>query len=190
MSDRQRLDWLVRHIVPFERRARGWLHRHVRTFAVSDADDIVQEAYARLWVLDLDTITNPRGYFMTIIRNLVAEQARRAKIVPMVRMGEIESLNIISEEPGPEREAVAGAELELVRQVLEGLPPQSRRAFELRKFEGLTVREVAGRLGVTESAVEKLLARALARLLAALGEPGPVTNEEAGSVHERAIDQR
>jgi RNA polymerase sigma-70 factor (ECF subfamily) len=187
MDDGGRMQWLVRHIVPFERRARAWLHRHVRTLCVADADDILQEAYARIWALEPDTIANPRAYFMTIIRNLVAEQARRAKIVPMVRMGEIEALNIISEEPGPERHATAGAELDLVRKVLESLPPQSRRAFELRKLEGLSVRQVAERLGVTESAVEKLLARALARVLTAMSHVEHSDHSEP--VHERTYDQ-
>jgi RNA polymerase sigma-70 factor (ECF subfamily) len=190
MNDSDRMQWLVRHIVPFERRARAWLHRHVRTLSVADADDILQEAYSRIWVLDLEAIANPRAYFMTIIRNLVAEQARRAKIVPMVRMGEIDALNIISEEPGPERQVSAGAELELVRKVLETLPPQSRRAFELRKLEGLTVREVSERLGVSESAVEKLLARALSKILGAMSEVEPLSDEEQRPVHERTLDQR
>jgi RNA polymerase sigma-70 factor (ECF subfamily) len=190
MNDDKRMQWLVRHIVPFERRARSWLHRHVRTLSVADADDILQEAYARIWVLDCEAIANPRAYFMTIIRNLVAEQARRAKIVPMVRMGEIEALNIISDEPGPERHASAGADLDLVRRALETLPPQARRAFELRKLQGLTGREVAERLGVTESAVEKLLARALAKILDAMSEKEPISDDEERSIHERALDQR
>jgi RNA polymerase sigma-70 factor (ECF subfamily) len=190
MDDTERMQWLATHIVPFERKARAWLHRHVRTLSVADADDILQEAYARIWVLEPEAIAKPRAYFLTIIRNLVAEQARRAKIVPMVRMGEIESLNIISEEPGPERHASAGAELERLRRVLEGLPAQARRAFELRKIEGLTGRQVAERLGITESAVEKLLARALARVLDAMSETEQPADEAEGAVRERALDQR
>jgi RNA polymerase sigma-70 factor (ECF subfamily) len=190
MDDAGRMQWLVTHIVPFERRARAWLHRHVRSLTVSDADDILQEAYARIWVAEPEAIAKPCAYFMTIIRNLVAEQARRAKIVPMVRMGEIEALNIISDEPGPERHASAGAEVELLRKVLESLPPQARRAFELRKLEGLTGRQVAERMGVSESAVEKLLARALARVLDAMSETDQPAEEGQGTVHERALDQR
>ncbi len=190
MNDTERMQWLVRHIVPFERRARAWLHRHARTLSLADADDILQEAYARIWVLDGGSIANPRAYFLTIIRNLVAEQARRAKIVPMVRMGEIEALNIISDEPGPERHVSAGAELDLVGRALEALPPQSRRAFELRKLEGLTVRQVSERLGVSESAVEKLLARALAKILEAMSEREDTSDAEGRLTHDRALDQR
>ncbi len=184
MDDTARLAWLVRFIVPYEAQARGWLFRHVRTLSAADADDLVQEAYARLWVLDLESIANPRAYFVAIIRNLVGEQVRRAKIIPMERMGEIEALNIISEDPGPERRVSARSELEQLRQILETLPPQCRRAFELRKFDGLTIREAAGILGVTESAVEKLLARALAKILDAMGEV-EAPPAEAKRSHER-----
>lgn len=190
MQRDERMQWLVRHIVPYERRARSWLHRHVRTLTVADADDILQDAYARIWTLDLAAITNPRAYFMTIIRNLVLEQARRAKIVPMVRLGEIESLNILSEEPGPERQASAGLAIEQLRKTLETLPAQCRRAFELRKFESLSVREIAERLDISGSAVEKLLARALARILEAMSDVDTHTVHEGEQHHERAYDQR
>jgi RNA polymerase sigma-70 factor (ECF subfamily) len=190
MNDTERRQWLVRHIVPYESRARSWLYRHVRTLCVADADDIIQESYARIWMLDLESITHPRAYFLTIIRNLVAEHARRAKIVPMERMGEIEALNIISEEPGPERHASARGELEQLHKILDTLPPQCRRAFELRKFDGLTIHQAAEVLGVTDSAVEKLLARALARVLDSMNKVDTNSDEDTGISHERAHDQR
>jgi RNA polymerase sigma factor (sigma-70 family) len=190
VGDSERWQWLVRHIVPYESRARSWLYRNARTLSVADADDIIQEAYARIWVLDQESITHPRAYFATIIRNLVAEHARRAKIVPMERMGEIEALNIISEEPGPERHASARNELERLRNILETLPPQCRRAFELRKFDGLTIHQTAEVLGVTDSAVEKLLARALAKVLDSMSEVETNPEDESGMSHARAHDQR
>ncbi len=190
MNRDARMQWLVRHIVPYERRARSWLHRHVRTLSVADADDILQDAYARIWGLELEAIANPRAYFMTIIRNLVLEQARRAKIVPMVRLGEIESLNIVSDDPGPEQQASAGAALEQLRKTLETLPAQCRRAFELRKFESLSIREIAELLDISGSAVEKLLARALARILAAMSDVEGYSVNDNEQVHERAYDQR
>jgi RNA polymerase sigma factor (sigma-70 family) len=189
-TEADRLQWLAKYIVPYETAVRSWLGRHARTLSHADADDIVQEAYARIWVLPLDSIKHPRAYFSTIIKNLVAEQARRAKIVPMERMGEIEALNIVSEEPGPERHASARETLEHLRNTLDTLPPQCRRAFELRKIEGLTIQQAAGELGITESAVEKLLARALSKILTTMSEAEVASDRPSGASDERANDRR
>jgi RNA polymerase sigma-70 factor (ECF subfamily) len=180
-----RLQWLQRHIVPYEPTVRGWLYRQVRSMAKSDADDLIQEAYAKLWLLDFDAIANPHAYFVTIVRNLLGEQSRRAKIVPMERMGELEALTIISEEPGPEQIVSARAELERLVQIVATLPPQCRRAFELRKFEGLRVHEIALELGVTDGAVEKLLARAFAKVLDALGAQTAQDHSNTQQVYDR-----
>jgi len=48
--------------------------------------------------------------------------------------------------------------------LIDGLPPQCHRAFVLHKFEGYTHAEIAGILGISRSAVEKLLIRALVQL--------------------------
>jgi RNA polymerase sigma factor (sigma-70 family) len=189
-TDAHRLQWLANNIVPYEGGVRSWLNRHARTLSAADADDIIQEAYARIWVLPLDSIKHPRAYFSTIIKNLVAEQARRAKIVPMERMGEIEALQIASEEPSPERHASAREALEQLRDTLDTLPPQCRRAFELRKVEGLSIHQTAETLGVTDSAVEKLLARALAKILETMSEAEAAPESQPGSSSERVYDSR
>jgi RNA polymerase sigma-70 factor (ECF subfamily) len=187
-----RLQWLQHHIVPYEATVRGWLYRHVRSLSKADADDLVQEAYSRLWLLDFDAITSPHAYFVTIVRNLLGEQARRAKIVPMERMGELEALTIISEEPGPERIVSARDELEQLLEIVDTLPPQCRRAFELRKIEGLSIHEAALALGVTDGAVEKLLSRALAKVLDALGAATAEASSKTRQPYDRSgtpIDQ-
>jgi RNA polymerase sigma factor (sigma-70 family) len=187
-----RLQWLQRHVVPYEATVRRWLFRHVRSLPQADADDLIQEAYSKFWVLDLESIASPHAYFVTIVRNLVGEQARRAKIVPMERMGEIEALSIISEEPGPERTVSARNELEQLLAIVDTLPPQCRRAFELRKIEGLSIHEAALALGVTDGAVEKLLSRALAKVLDALGAATAEASSETRQPYDRSgtpVDQ-
>jgi RNA polymerase sigma-70 factor (ECF subfamily) len=174
--------WIAAHLLPQEAAVRGWIARHVRTLSNADADDFIQEAYARMWPLDFDTIENPRAYFYTTVRNLIAEQARHARIVPMERMGEIDALSIVSDEPGPERITSARQELERLRQIIETLPPQCRRTFELRKFDGLSIREAAERLGVTQSTVEKHLTKAYARILDALGRDKMTAGEGEGQI--------
>ncbi len=50
------------------------------------------------------------------------------------------------------------------------LPPQSRRAFLLNRVEGLKYKEVAEKMNITVSAVERLISRALAQLRRELKE--------------------
>ncbi len=156
------------HILPHEAELRGWLRRRLGSFDTSDVDDLVQEAFARIWATNFETIRNGRAYLYATVRHLLAEYARRSRIVPIELLGEIDSLNLISEAPGPDRWVGARQELERLRLVVAKLPVQCRRVFELRKFEGLSHGEVAKRMGLSEKTVENHLTRALARIGAAL----------------------
>ena len=167
LDDLARDHWIAAHILPLEGEVRGWLRRHVYSLASADADDLIQEAYSRLWDADFAHIHNGRGYFYATIRNLLLEHARRARIVPMERLGEIEALRIPSEEPGPERQVTARQELERLLMIVEGLPEQCQQAFRLQKFHGLSQREIAQEMNISEKTVEKHLASALVRVLKA-----------------------
>lgn len=182
MDDRARHQWIATYILPHEPEVRGWLRRHVRSLAPSDIDDLVQEAYARLWLSEFTRISNARGYLFTVIRNLLLEGARRARIVPMERMGEIEMLRIPSDEPELDRRVGARQELERLQRIVATLPEQSRRAFQLHKFQCLSQKEVAHQMNIAEKTVEKHLASALVRVLNALKEDA---NEDAGNASLR-----
>lgn len=168
MNDRARYVWIAGHILPFEGEVRGWLRKRVHSLPKQDADDLLQEVYARLWSVDFTHVANGRSYFYSAVRNLLLEHARRARIVPMERLGEIEALRIPSEEPGPERRASARQDLERLERIVQTLPEKCRRAFCLQKFQGLSQREIAAEMGLSEKTVEKHLATALMRVLEAL----------------------
>lgn len=169
MDESSRYRWLAAHILPHEAELRSWLRGRIRALGESDIDDLVQEAYARIWDADFDAIRNGRAYLYATVRNLLAEHARRSRIVPIELLGEIESLNIISGEPGPERQVGARQELARLKAIVAALPTQCRRVFELRKFDGLSYRDIASKLGLSEKTVENHLGRALARIVDSLG---------------------
>ena len=168
MNDRARHQWVATYILPHEGEVRGWLRRHAHTLSGADADDLIQEAYARLWLIDFSQIDSGRAYLYTTVRNLLLEHARRARIVPMERLGEIDALRIPSEEPGPERRVGARQELDRLERIVAALPEQCRRAFQLQKFRGLSQREIAQEMNIAEKTVEKHLATALLRVLDAM----------------------
>jgi RNA polymerase sigma factor (sigma-70 family) len=192
LDDSARYRWIGRHILVHEAQARRWLSRHVRSLSPNDADDLIQEAYLRIWSSDLASIQNPRAYLFASLRNLLLEQARHASIVPMERMGEIDELRIFSDDPGPERRIAARQELERLCAVVVSLPAQCRRVFELRKVQGMRQRDVASEMGISERTVEKHLAKALDRILEAfMREPGrdagsySIEAEKHGTTSER-----
>src|SRR3546814_17144002 len=90
---------------------------------------------------DVNLIRNGRAYFFTAARSIVLMRLRRARIVSIESVTEIESLNIVGDEPSPERIAAGRRELGRVRRLIDGLPERCRRRFELLKIEGLPPRE-------------------------------------------------
>jgi RNA polymerase sigma factor (sigma-70 family) len=172
MDEATRCRWIAAHVLPWEAELRGWLRQRLGQLVGCEADDIVQEAYTRIWAADLAPVRNGRAYLYATVRHLLSEYLRRSRIVPIELLGEIESLNLISEEPGPDRRVAARQELERLQSIVAQLPARCRRAFELRKFEGLTHREVAQRMGLSEKTVENHLTRALACIALAWSDGG------------------
>jgi RNA polymerase sigma-70 factor (ECF subfamily) len=156
-------------ILPHEADLRAWLRRSGSPPA--DVDDIVQEAYCRLAALDsVAHIGNGRAYLFRTARNIAIEKIRRARIVRIDCVTEIDALNVVDDEPSPERIVAGRRELGRVQRLIEGLPERCRQIFTLRRIHGLSQREVATRLGVTENVVETQSIRGLRLILRALTE--------------------
>jgi RNA polymerase sigma factor (sigma-70 family) len=153
--------WFAREILPHEADVRRWLARRVRGLADCHVDEVVQEAYARLWAAGAKRILNPRAYFFVTARHIVAEALRRSRVVSIESIADVDSLNISDGDVGPERRLSGREEIERMWHILAKLPPKCREAFELRKFSELSQREIAQRMQVSESTVEKHLVKAL-----------------------------
>jgi RNA polymerase sigma-70 factor (ECF subfamily) len=76
-----------------------------------------------------------------------------------------------------------GDELLGIDEALASLPEQQRRAIVLREWQGLSYREVATELGITQGAVETLIFRARRSLAAALETPGASRTRRARLAH-------
>ena len=168
---RLRHQWIADHILPWEAEVRRWLGRYTRTLRVDDIDDLIQEAYARLWSADFTRIRDGRTFLYSVVRNILRDQLRRARVVQIECVAEIDALEI-DEVPGPERWVSAHQQYEQLLRVLEKLTPQRLAVCQLRKFEGLSLREIALRLGIAEKTVENLLGLAQAQVMKALFAQG------------------
>ena len=163
--------WVGSQMLPHESDVRKWLRKRVRSDAA--IDDIVQEAYCRVAALSsVAHIDNGRAYFFRAVSSIFIDQLRRARVVRIDSVTEIGSLNVVDEEPSPERVVSAQRDLALVRRLIEDLPAKCRRIMELRRIDGLPQREVAERLGVTENVVEAQSIRGLRLVMKALEDEG------------------
>lgn len=165
-----RAAWLAMHILPHEPALRGWLRR--RAVAGIEIDDVVQESYAILATLtDIDHVDNPRAYLFRTAWSIVAKQLRRAQVIPMQTVADLADLHMPDDTPDQERQLSARSELLRLAAAIEALPAGCREVFRLRKVDGLSQRDVAQRLGLAESTVEKHMARAVRLLGQTLGAP-------------------
>ena len=76
------------------------------------------------------------------------------------------------DELSPERHLTARSELRLLQAALNLLPARCREVVELRKIEGLSQREVAARMGITEDTVERQVSKGVRALAVALQATG------------------
>jgi RNA polymerase sigma factor (sigma-70 family) len=183
MERNERIRWFAREVLPHEPDVRRWLARHIRGLPNCDFDEIVQEAYARLWAASPERIVNARAYFFVTARHVVGEILRRARVVSIETMADIDTLNVPDGDGGPERRVSGREELEQMRQALAKLSPKCRMAFELRKFEGLSQRQIAQRMGISESTVEKHLIKGLRGVMSEMKSAGGEVSPAARRGH-------
>ena len=146
-----------------------WLSR--AGWRADEIEDLIQESYAKLAVCQYEAIANPGGFFFQITRNAAAGIVRRRRVVSIKTVADIGKLGTPDDAPNPEQVLSALEELMRLKDAIEGLPPACRRVFVLRKIEGLSQRETAKRLGISESNVEKHVARGIRYCAAALTRP-------------------
>lgn len=145
--------WIAREVLPHEGRIRDHLRRSRLT--AEDVDEVLQEAYCRLAMLDaVDHIACPHAYFFSIARNLMLRRLKRQTVVSFESIAELEALRDDTQ-PSPEEQVSSRMAYEKVMRLIADLPAKCRRIVELRKIEGWSQKEIAVSLGMTEKAVEK-----------------------------------
>ncbi len=184
----QRAQWLAQNIVPQERTIRAWLARRAYDL---DIDDIIQEMYARLASLEsVAEIRSPRQYAAQTAFSILANQLRRLRVVPIVAVGDVEAIEAFAPDASPEEQVGFRDEVREVYEALSDLAPRCRQAFLLRRVEGLSQREVAQRLGVSEKSVEKYMAQGVRCLIRAFGRGGKPASQVSIETRTRASGTR
>jgi len=128
-----------------------------------EVEDVVQETYVRVCQYGLrGEVREPRALMVKTARNLALDHVKRAE----VRLAD----SIVDDEEGgleaslvdsPLRQAVSDQEFSQFCEAVRQLPLQCRKVFVLKKVYGYSQREIVKEIGLSESTVEKHVARGM-----------------------------
>jgi RNA polymerase sigma factor (sigma-70 family) len=148
--------WFAEQVQRHESMLRAWLRGRFGTQV--EIDDIVQEAYVRvLQARAAGPMESPKAFLFATARNLALDRLRRHEVTRMDFLGEIDTLNVLDEGAGIPETVARNQELALLTEAIQSLPARCRQIFTLRKLYGLSQREIAERLGLSESTVSNQL---------------------------------
>jgi RNA polymerase sigma-70 factor (ECF subfamily) len=178
-SVRAKLDWFKVTILPHEAALRSRLRRVMPRR--DDVDDLVAEVMTRAYATaNFAKIVAGRAYLFQIARNLIIDEARRAKIVSLEQIAD---LDLVADHSSAEDLLIARDQLRRLEAIIETLPIQCRRAFILRKVHDMPVRDIAEEMGLSVFTVDKHIGRATVKVMQAIGQ-----FEDLG--FERSLHQR
>lgn len=135
------------------------------------AEDLVQNVFVRLAARQATSrIENIDAYLMQTASSVWNDHGRWRRSRAESAHVEYEDLLHGHEDISPERIYEARQGVDRVLASLKALSDRARQVFILRRFEGMSQKEVAERLGISVSLVEKEMMRAIAHITDSLGD--------------------
>jgi RNA polymerase sigma-70 factor (ECF subfamily) len=160
-----------------------------------DVEDVVQETYIRVFqAAKKQPIRSPQAFMLKAARNIAFDRLARVDALNHIAGAPAESGDDCGDDRGrgdfgyetvrreeltPDRVLESEEEFVAFCRATRALPRQCRRAFLLRKVYGLSQREVALRLGVSEGTIEKHIAKAMFECLRYMQANGHMQQQNA-----------
>ena len=126
----------------------------------AEAEDIVQDTLIKVWNhrFEWENIESIEAFSLTVCRNLSLDRIKKKEntndSLEDVKIAEPLSLS------NPQDRMIAEDKINLVKQIVDGLPEKQRSCIQLRDFEGKTYKEIAEILEITEEQVKINIFRA------------------------------
>lgn len=137
----------------------------------SEVEDLVQEVFVRVVQRGGgQQIDHLSGYLFQTARSVLSDRQRRRAARRADEHIPFEADKHGGEDMDAARQLEAKAELRVAAAAVLTLPERTRTVFLLKRLEGFRHREIAERLGISVSAVEKHMLRAIAHLASTLGD--------------------
>jgi len=132
--------------------------------AVGDLENIAQDALSRVWKARVNgTVKSPKALLFATAQHLAIDQVRRQKIISFETVAEMSSLPVYEEGPTPVEAVAHRQALEILTQAIQSLPDRCRQVLTLKKIYGLSQKEIAMQLEISEHTVEAQVANGVRR---------------------------
>lgn len=163
-GDKKAFDELFRL---FYSRLLGFANAYLKDKSV--AENMVQDAFLQLWERKevLQAGSNIRAWLLTVVRNHTINHINRKKrqleAETTYATNAVRELNLrISSLKACDPEYIYGTEMEhILEKALEALPEQSRKIIIMSRFEDMTHKDIAQKMGITVKGVEYHITKSL-----------------------------
>jgi RNA polymerase sigma-70 factor (ECF subfamily) len=154
LPESNQANWFVTEVQPHRPALRAWLLARFPT--LPDVDDVVQDTLARvLRAREAGPIRSARALLFTTARNLALDAVRRQQVVRFEPITDSTDSSVLADGADVVAAVSKQQELELLTKAIQSLPTRCREILTLRTAYGCTQKEIARKLGVSESTVEK-----------------------------------
>ncbi len=151
------------------------VQRYISLFETSGQvlDELTQDVFVRIWEkrARLMEVESFKGYLFMVTRNVVFNFIRAIRVRRKVK--ELDETVAVNDDD-LESELLFKQYYAMAIEAVEKLPPGRRKVLKMSIYEGLTLDEIAGRLGITRSGVKKQLYAATAFVRQYLQEHGEI----------------
>ena len=133
---------------------------------IADIDELAHDVFLTGFALELrEEIRKPEHLLLRIAKNLSINETQRKINTTSVSVEDSGDLSVYSDERqySPEDVVDGRRKLLVFSEALASLPPDLRRAFVMKRVDGLKFDQIATRLNVSKSTVEKRVAMAMAQ---------------------------
>lgn len=154
--------WFAEEVQPHESSLRSYLRGVFPS--LPDVDDLVQESYARLIrAREAGRVGYAKAFLFTTARNAALDFFRRRKVVAIDGVANLAALPVAEDRPDASEAVNKQEELALLSAAVRDLPGRCRQVLTLRLLYGMSHKEIAAELRISEHTVKAQLAKGMRR---------------------------
>jgi RNA polymerase sigma-70 factor (ECF subfamily) len=163
--------WFKEEVHPHDAQLKAYLRGSFPS--IRDVDDVVQESYLRIWrAAAREPVKSAKAFLYLVARRVALNFVRKERNSPVDAYGDEAMSGVLDDKPNALEAAIIQDRIDRLADALMSLPPRCREIVVLHKMKGLTQKEVATQIGLSERTVETHVRNGVARCLAYLREHG------------------